>query len=332
MGTSDEEGVKGVGGVGGGRHRVAPDATFFFIAGSYRSGTTWLRDMLNAHPEAFVLDEGWMLNDKGHGAEHWVDRGTIARWCDTGHNAWAERIGDAEEVARVATRGAVEGVMRAAAATAHEGKRVRAIGDKTTFYYCDRVDALHRLFPDARFVHALRDGRDVAVSHCFYLFKFRSREGPSQFEVLPAGAREHMERAYRFHALGEGERVALFCEESLRYFAGVWGACVRGAARASSLYKERFIEVRYERVLERTAEELARVLGFLGLDARDELVTQIVERHRFEARTKRERGEADPLAKTRKGIAGDWRTYFSSEDERVWADASGEAKREAGYV
>lgn len=311
--------------------RIAPDASFFFIAGSYRSGTTWLRDMLNTHPEAFVLDEGWFLNDRAHGVESWIDSGAIGRWCETGHNAWAERIGGAAGVERAATRGAMEGVMRAAAATAHEGKRVRAIGDKTTFYYCDRVEALHQLFPDAAFVHVLRDGRDVAVSHCFYLFKFRSREGPSQFDVLPEGAREHMERAYRFHALGEGERVPLFSERSLRYFAGVWGACVAGAARARGLYGERFLEVRYERALERTEEELATVLRFLGLSASPERVRAIVDQHRFEARTRRERGDADPLAKTRKGVAGDWRTYFSAEDERVWADAAGEGMREAGY-
>lgn len=326
--SNEERGRESVGRPG----RVAQDASFFFIAGSYRSGTTWLRDMLNAHPEAFVLDEGWFLNDRSHGAESWIDSGAVERWCATGHNAWAERIGDAMDVVRAATRGAMEGVMRAAALTAHEGKRVRAIGDKTTFYYCDRVEALHRLFPDATFVHMLRDGRDVAVSHCFYLFKFRGREGPSQFDMLPEGAREHMERAYRFHALGEGERVPLFCERSLRYFAGVWGACVRGSARARALYSERFLEVRYERALERTEEELAVVLRFLGLHASPERVRAIVDQHRFEARTRRERGDADPLAKTRKGIAGDWRTYFRGEDEGVWADAAGEAMREAGYV
>lgn len=312
--------------------RVAPDASIFFIGGSYRSGTTWLRDMLNAHPEAFVLDEGWLLNDKQHGAEHWINTQAIERWCDTGHNAWAERIGAATDVARVAARGAVEAVMRAAAATAHEGKRVRAIGDKTTFFYCSRAEALHALFPDARFIHALRDGRDVAVSHCFYLFKFRHKLGPAQFNVLPEDARAHMESAYRHHALGEGPPVDLFTEATIRYFAGVWSACISGASRARTLYGDRFLEVRYEQALDQTEAELSRVLAFLGLDARRELVASIVERHRFERRTQRVRGEADPLAKTRKGTAGDWQNYFTPAIERTWNDAAGEAMRSGGYA
>lgn len=314
------------------QRRVAPDASFFFIGGSYRSGTTWLRDMLNAHPEAFVLDEGWLLNDKEHGAEHWINTHAIERWCDTGHNAWAERIGSGADVARVATRGAVEAVMRTAAATAHEGKRVRAIGDKTTFFYCSRAGALHTLFPDARFIHAIRDGRDVAVSHCFYLFKFRHRLGAEQFNVLSEGARAHMEAAYRFHALAEGPPVDLFTEETIRYFAGVWAACLSGAARARALYADRFLEVRYEDTLEKTEAELARVLSFLNIDARSDLVASIVERHRFEKRTQRERGDADPLAKTRKGTAGDWRNYFTPAIENAWNDAAGDTMRTAGYV
>jgi hypothetical protein len=311
--------------------RVAPDASIFFIGGSYRSGTTWLRDMLNAHREAFVLDEGWILNDRGHGAEHWLDEGAIARWCATGHNAWAERIGTPTQVARVMRRGAIEGVMRAAAATAHEGKRVRAIGDKSTFCYLDRADVLHGLFPDARFIHVLRDGRDVAVSHCFYLFRFRQKDGPAQFDVLPERGRAHMERAYRFHALGEGDPVALFDEHTLRYFAGVWAACIAGASRARTLFGDRFMEVRYERLLVETRRRLAEVLAFLSIDASDAVVSPIVDRHRFEERARRPAGEADPLAKTRKGVSGDWRTYFTDRDAIVWMDAAGGAMRASGH-
>lgn len=312
--------------------RVAPDASIFFIGGSYRSGTTWLRDMLHAHREAFVLDEGWILNDREHGAEHWLDEHATARWCATGHNAWAERIGTPADVARVMRRGAIEGVMRAAAATAHEGKRIRAIGDKSTFYYLDRAAVLHGLFPDAHFIHVLRDGRDVAVSHCFYLFRFRQKEGPAQFDVLPEAGREHMERAYRFHALGEGDPVPLFDEHTLRYFAGVWSACIAGAARARALYGERFMEVRYERLLEDAAGELAAVTAFLGIAADPATIGPIVERHRFEARAKRPAGEAQPLEKTRKGVAGDWRQHFTGQDERVWMKAAGEAMRANGYA
>ena len=36
-------------------------------------------------------------------------------------------------------------------------------GDKTPFYTPD-IDVLHRIFPDAKFLHLVRDGRDVVLS------------------------------------------------------------------------------------------------------------------------------------------------------------------------
>src|SRR5690606_28435453 len=132
-------------------------AELFFIAGSYRSGTTWVQGMLHAHPEVFVLDEGWFLNDRGASVEAWLDTEAFGRWAGLEHNGWLRAIPRAE-AELIARRAMMEALMREAAARAQRRTRITRIGDKTTFYYNDRPEALHALFPRSRYI---RDRKSV---------------------------------------------------------------------------------------------------------------------------------------------------------------------------
>ena len=50
------------------------------------------------------------------------------------------------------------------------GDEVRCIGDKTP-RYTFHMDYLHKLVPTAKFIHVLRDGRDVAISSCYHVYR-----------------------------------------------------------------------------------------------------------------------------------------------------------------
>ncbi len=70
--------------------------------------------------------------------------------------------------------------------------------------------------------------------------------------------------------------------------------------------------IRYEQLLERDEEILARVLLHrcrLGIDPL--LFREVVKANRFEASSGRKRGEEDSQAHERKGVAGDWHNHFT---------------------
>jgi len=135
-----------------------------FVVGSGRSGTSLLRSMLNAHPDlhltheaSFYLDpRGDRLADDGRA---WFERYSASfsfGFLRVPRSAVLDRMGGPGTPSR---RDAVAAVMAAAAAA--RGKR--RWGDKTPAHV-QHLDAIVGEFPDARFVHVVRDPRAVVAS------------------------------------------------------------------------------------------------------------------------------------------------------------------------
>lgn len=148
-----------------------PDAApFTFIIGCPRSGTTLLRAMLDSHPAVAVPPESYFLVPiLRHEAEYrtagGVDRTAVVR-AVAGNVSWpswqvAPEVLDG--IAADASLTTVPATLRAVYDRYAElhGK-VRAI-DKTP-RHTEHVALLSRAYPDSRFVHLVRDGRDVVPS------------------------------------------------------------------------------------------------------------------------------------------------------------------------
>ncbi len=122
-----------------------------FLGGEGRSGTTLLRVMLDAHPSIACGPESQFLADPKFRAFHEHFRNT---W-------WRRAAGfgyeqdDLDDLVRDFARGWFETYMR------RRGKRRWADKTPQTIHH---LPYLWRLFPTARFVHLIRDGRDVACS------------------------------------------------------------------------------------------------------------------------------------------------------------------------
>jgi len=206
-----------------------PGGPPFFIVGSARSGTTLLRVMLNAHPEIAVPPESRFIVQLWPGTDE-VDADALLARLQHHYRfqAWNLPI---EEVKReVRPRPSYAQVIAAAYVAYARARGKSRWGDKTP-RYVEHIALLARLFPDARFVHQIRDGREVALSYADVPF------GPT----------------------------------SVAKAAELWAARVRaGIEGGRALGPARYMETRYEALvadLETAARELCEFLG-VGFDPR----------------------------------------------------------------
>jgi Sulfotransferase family len=205
----------------------------FFIVGAARSGTTLLRFMLDRHPDVAIPGESHFIapmwarrrrygrDDRIEDREAWLrdllTLGTFRRW---GLPVEAVRH-ELDPIDAPTFAQAIEAVF---VACARSGGKTRW-GDKTPDNV-EHISLLARIFPKARFVHLVRDGRDVALSTIA------------------------LRRLHR--------RAA-----TAAYF---WARAFRqGRGAASSLGPARYLEVRYETVLDDPEGEIRRLCRFLDL-------------------------------------------------------------------
>lgn len=301
-----------------------------FFGAHRRSGTTWLAAMLNSHPELHMRNEGWMFNQRGCSFPTWLDESRFRAWAESreARGTWLRDL-TADDAARVVRRGMLRALMEEATRreTWKQFNQLRWIGDKTTMFYTRQIDALFDLFPDARFLSMIRDGRDAVVSNLFLLLRERN------FHELPPHCSAEGQHAADRLAAGQTEG-SLFGAELLRHLTQQWVESVYGARRAERLYGEvgGFCQVRYEDLVSQPEQQLARVLSWLGVAADETRVRTIVADNVFERNAGgRHPGEEDPLAEWRKGVVGDWRNRFSSEDKQVFKAVAGTLLVELGY-
>jgi Sulfotransferase family len=155
---------------------AAPALVFPFIVGSGRSGTTLLRAILDSHPELAIPDEvsfivrlsrphyaaryGWPRRFRtDQCVELLLANGSLRRWGMPPEEIRSAVLGPP---AAPATSFA-EAVRRLYRRFAERQGKAR-YGDKTPMHVL-YLGRLGRMFPEARFVHLVRDGRDVALSY-----------------------------------------------------------------------------------------------------------------------------------------------------------------------
>ena len=147
-------------------HGGAPDPPAPFIGGATRSGTTLLRLMLDAHPDLAIPSETHFVPDMIYRCvDGPVEADELAAIATT-HARWGDFGLDADEYAArvralqpLTAAEAIRAFYRLYAET--QGKP--RWGDKTPGYL-RKTKPIQRVLPEARFIHMIRDGRDVALS------------------------------------------------------------------------------------------------------------------------------------------------------------------------
>ena len=145
-------------------------STPFFIVGSGRSGSTLLRVILCAHSQVVIPPETYfimpLLEQLPPGVPLTAAQVTAAQEIITGHYRWPDMgLPETEFTAAVTRleRPSLQDILNVIYDfhLDQEGKTIW--GDKTP-PYVSIVPGLLSLYPDARIIHLVRDGRDVAKS------------------------------------------------------------------------------------------------------------------------------------------------------------------------
>lgn len=204
---------------------------FPFVVGVPRSGTTLLRAMLDSHPALAVPGESPFLvrlsgRRYARAGRFETERFLADLLAEDRFRRWGLAPGEVRRaLLGPPPEGFADAVRRVYGAYATSRGKPR-YADKTPGHV-RHVGLLSRLFPEARFVHLIRDGRDVALS---------------------------------LGELGWEPR-------GLEAAAALWLRMVRAGRRAGrALGPSRYREVRYEELVADPRGELRSLCGFLDLD------------------------------------------------------------------
>ena len=267
----------------------------FFLLGFYRSGTTMLRLMLNAHSELAVPHEtDFLIQD----APQWPGNDDLSDLA-----ARAAAIDSIAANRFAAGGGLVTPAGRAAAmetttypamvdalftAYAHgQGKRIW--GDKTPGYMI-YVGRIARMFPRARFVHLVRDGRDVAVSH----------------------------------------RGTRWGTHNIVKIAVKWSFAVQLADKVGTLLGDRYLRLRYEDLVADPATEVGRICAFLGVAYEPAMLDfhRTAEREMPEESLRWHRNSVSAPDPTRAAV---WRDKLSEAEVQLFQEYAADALTRFGY-
>jgi hypothetical protein len=259
-----------------------------FVVGVPRSGTTWVQRMLAMHPDAWGLLETYMFSRR-------IGLGALLR--SVPRPATESLDLPPPGLGRIFTRDELVAEVRAIAerwlSRGSDGSRF--VVEKSPWHLSD-LDLIAEVLPEARFVHVIRDGRDVAVS--------------------VAAARSSWSRVS--DAPGSG---------TVAEVAGLWSDAMLSREGGQVMLGERLLEVRYEQVRADPIDACRRLFAHCGMPHDGQLVAAAVKATEFGG-PGTSHGE-DRAA--RAGRVGDWRERFGIRDAWSFERHAGAALRETGY-
>lgn len=281
-----------------------------FIVGVGRSGTTMLRLMLDAHPELTIPPETHFVPalidaiESGAAPEQAVETMTAVRqWGDLG-------IEPGEVLDRWRGLDGFEPgpALRAFYAIYRERQGKPRWGDKTPIYV-KNMRKIEKALPEARFIHVIRDGRDVALSRWK---RTLGEKDPAPASQVAEGWQRRIRRAQK-----QGAKLNHYLE--LRYEDLVTDTepNLRRVAEFLELPWSDLMLRYYEHAAERMAE-MAR-----DLPATDGKPTRPGE-ERMQAHAMTQK-PPDPSAMYR------WREKMEPADVAAFDAAAGELLAELGY-
>jgi len=267
-----------------------------FIVGSGRSGTTWLQRLLIENPEI----------TGGQESEFFLCFGGAVRSFELDEAA-SRKLGMSTYWSEEKLMAAIIDLWEQTFVSMLEMKpEARVLAEKTpshAFY----MDAIRKLFPEAKFIHIIRDSRSVVSS---------------------------MVAAEK----GWGKSWA---PSSIKDASILWWRSVNTAKEsAKNMSSKHYIEVHYEDLLENTEYELSKLYDYLKVDRNPGLLKTIVENQNIKKQKatggtgfKDHKGNElkEPEGFFRKGQADSWKQELNVFQKLVVWRYTRKLMRECGY-
>jgi hypothetical protein len=256
-----------------------------FITGCGRSGTTILENILNCHPEIAEWYEPYYLWERYFSVED--------------NDIWPERC---------LTEAAGKAIYKEFERFSRKSKKPIVL-DKSP-YHTFNISIINKIFPDAKWIHIVRDGRDVTLSLRKEWMKRRRIVEQKDYYGVFSIAFQMLQRQpflrYKlmalFHEIREARSVdpRSYLNKSrwkgvagygprfkgwktypqrhtpLEFNAMQWVQSVKAVRRDWCLLPEKNrIEIKYEALLQHPEQILSRVLSFIDVDIPPEFFDSI---------------------------------------------------------
>jgi hypothetical protein len=208
-----------------------------FIVGNDRSGTTMLRLILDRGPDLAIPPESMFLTDfAGIFEQGGPDPASAQALMEEVWSHPKVRLWELPPVAPQVPQGLSSGdayrFIAAAPFEAYAAQHGKPRWADKTPHYVHHIDHLLRVWPRARFVVLVRDGRDVALS----------------LRRMPFGPNNAWAAAQW------------------------WARGIRAGQRAATDHPDAVLTVRYEDVATSPTTEVPRICEFLGVEYRDDML------------------------------------------------------------
>ncbi len=285
----------------------------FFIFGHARSGTTLLMRLARLHPEVYCDYQAHFFTRRPL-LKSLVDLADIEEWLTRKSNRWNQ----GRDLSPLVLRSAADFIMEREAA--REGKRI--VGDKSpsSTIHGQSVRDMHAVYPDAKLVYIVRDGRDVLISERFRNFVEESKFLTSEDKHIIEDLRKNQNR------FTNGQR-SIFTETFIRRVAKGWATNLQEIEdEGKRLFGENYFAIRYEDLLNDSFNEMARLWKFLAVKKVEKSLAKKIKLEMEsnpdeEWQAQRDEGIASFLPK---GQAGNWQRLFTPKDKSIFKEVAGE--------
>ncbi len=273
---------------------------YVFVIGCPRSGTTLLQRMLDSHPELAVANDTHFIPRAIahlHGDVDFALAPELVARVRSYHRFY--RLGLADHEVDDAAYGAVTyGEFVSCLYDTFAANNGKRLGGEKTPDYARHVPLLHGLFPSARFVHIIRDGRDVALSATEWA---DGNKGPGRWTLWPQS------------------RVGT-CALWWKWQIAEALSCAR------ALGPDLMLEVRYEELVASPREVLQDVAAFLDLDYAESMLHFNRGKRRDGAGLSAKQAWLPPTGGLRS-----WRRDMHQESVAIFEELAGDLLSALGY-
>jgi len=285
----------------------------FFIFGHARSGTTLLMRLARLHPEVHCNYQAHFFTRQPL-LKSLVNTPEAEEWLTRKSNRWNQ----GRDLSPLVLRSAADFILERDAARA--GKMI--VGDKSpsSTIHGQAVRDMHAVYPDAKLVYIVRDGRDVLISE-----RFRNFVEESKF--LTAEDRRIMTDLQVDSAPFTDGRRSIFTESFIRRVAQGWLINLKETEdEGRRLFGDHYFGMRYEDLLSVSFDEMRKLWNFLGVknveaSLGEKIKAEMSSNPDEEWQAKRNEGIASFLPK---GQVGNWSRLFTEKDKSIFKEVAGE--------